>query len=74
MEAEALRKFPKTNLFDDVAPVLRLHSLLGHEGPEQRVQADHARLLFRKVERDVVKSRVIDWTGLAIFVGELAGQ
>ena len=74
MEAEALRKFPKTNLFDDVASVLRLHSLLGHEGPEQRVQADHTRLLFRKVERDVVKSGVIDWTSLAIFVGELAGQ
>ena len=75
MKAEALRKFSKINLFDEVAPrVSRLDSLLGHEHPEERVEADLANALLRKIEGDVVKPGVVDWTCLTISVGQLAGQ
>ena len=56
MEAEALRKFTKINLFDEVAPrVSRLDSLLGHEHPEERIGTDLASALLRERESDVVK-------------------
>ena len=75
MEAEALRKFSKINLFDEVAPLVgRLDSLLGYEHPQERVEADLAGALLRQIERDVVKSGIVDWTRLTIFVGQLAGQ
>ena len=75
MEAEALRKFTKINLFDEVAPLVsRLDSLLGYEHPEERIEADLTSALLRKIERDVVKPGIVDWTRLTIFVGQLAGQ
>ena len=75
MEAETLRKFSKINLFDEVGPLVsRLNSLLGHEHPEEGVEADLADALLRKIERDVVKPGVIHWTRLTISVGQLAGQ
>ena len=75
MEAEALRKFSKINLFDEVAPrVSRLDSLLGHEHPEERIEADLTSALLRERECDVVKPGIVDWTRLTIFVGQLAGQ
>ena len=56
VEAEALRKFSKINLFDEVAPLVsRLDSFLGHEHPEERIEADLASALLRKRERYVVK-------------------
>ena len=75
VEAEALREFAKINLFDEVASLVsRLDGLLGHEHPEERVEADLAKALLRKIERDVVKPGVVDWTCLTISVGQLAGQ
>ena len=56
VEAEALRKFTKINLLDEVGPlVCRLDSLLGYEHPEESIEADLASALLRKIERDVVK-------------------
>ena len=75
VEAEALGKFSKINLFDEVASLVsRLDSLLGHERPEEGVEADLASALLRKIERDVVKPGVVDWTCVTVCVGQLAGQ
>ena len=75
VEAEALRKFSKINLFDEVGPrVRRLDSLLGHKHPEERIETDLASALLREREGNVVKPGIVDWTGFTIFVGQLAGQ
>ena len=75
MEAEALRKFTKINLLDEVGPLIsRLDCLLGHKHPQETIEADLSSALLRKIERDVVKSGVVDWTRLTIFVGQFAGQ
>ena len=75
VEAEALRKFTKINLLDEVGPLIsRLDSLLGHKHPQETIEADLSSALLGKIERDVVKPGVVDWTRLTIFVGQLAGQ
>ena len=56
MEAEALRKFTKINLLDEVGPLIsRLDCLLGHKHPQETIEADLSSALLRKIERDVVK-------------------
>ena len=75
VEAEALRKFTKINLLDEVGPLVsRLDCLLGHKHPKERIEADLSSALLRKIERDVVKPGVVDWTCVTVCVGQLAGQ